>query len=299
MRPMPAHLVLCALGLAAAAALAQETEPVPAEEVRAKIAALDLDAAKPLVERFKAAAKTSEAKAQAKALERDLAIARKIEPIATKQVPKLVAENKLREAYALLWSAAGQFPGAVALPGLKARVKEARDRAHLVIDDFDASPIPPGKEHPGGDGKGATKMVGNVAVGSSRVALVEDATGGHALRWAWDALDPEEFAVVSWRFAEIDASTFDYATLRVRAVRLPAKPLHVQLISPGSGNDRGKLLAPISAGAGWRELRVPLGAYDRKGSFDPKKVTAITLSCFSPGCELIIDEVLLARKAAK
>lgn len=277
------------------AALAQE-EPLAAETVRAKIAALDLEAAKPLVDRFKAAAKTPEAKEQARALERDYAAAKKIEPIATKQVPKLIADKKLREAYALLWAAADQFPGAAALAALRARVKAPRDETHLVVDDFDASKIPPGKEHAGEKGKGNTKMIANVAVGNSRVELVDDATGGKALRWVLDPLPPDEYAGLQWKLGAIDLADFDYATLRVRVVKAPAKPIHLQLTSAAAPGDRGKFTVALRPGAAWQEVRVPLAAPEKKGDFDPKKVIAFGLSTFASGCEIVVDEILLARK---
>jgi len=290
-----------ALALAAALAIslsapAQEEPPTP-DKARELIAALDLEGAKEQLARLKAAAKTPDEKAAAKMLEQELAAAKKIEPVAEKQVPKLLADGKKREAYALAMATVDQFPGALAIPGLAARVREARDEVYLVVEDFDKSALPPGKAHEGGKGN-TPKTISGIEALEGTIELVDDPMGGRALKWSWN-LAAGAYSAIGWRLPEtIDAASFDHLTLRVRAPKPLGKPLNVNLMSlPLEKDNRGKLQTTVAVGAGWRELRVPLDKPEKKGAYDSKKVARLNITTFSPGAmELYVDEVMLSRR---
>src|SRR5206468_2130045 len=144
------------------AALAQDTAPPSASDIREKIKSLSLEAVPDMLQRFKAGAKAPEDKAAAKDLERELATAKKIEPIATTKIPALVKAGKPRDAYFLAMATVDQYPGALALEELLRGVHDARDQAFRIVDDFDKSAITAGKVLEGGKGVGATKNAGEV-----------------------------------------------------------------------------------------------------------------------------------------
>src|SRR5439155_26121080 len=103
-------------------------------------------------------------------------------------------------------AAVDQFPGALALAALKARLVEARAIAFTVVDDFDAA-----------DGKGAAAQKTTPwAVHGSQVEVVDDPLGGKAIRWTRPKakgtanLHKDLGGVVS-------LADYEYASLRLRA----------------------------------------------------------------------------------
>lgn len=270
--------ILPAAALALASLAAFGDDGGPAEPVREKIAALDVEGAKKALADYKAANKTPEARKTAADLEREIATAKKIESVAGR-VSKLLDQGKPREAYAAGMAIAEQFPGALALAALRPRIGEARRAAFLTLDDFDAPETAKWAPH------------------GSQMVYVPDPLGGKALHWTASAGKGKTFLDLKLP-EKVSLAGFEYVSVRLRAPHAQAGTLDIGLDLEARNNAGITPALKYEADGKWHEVRVPLESLEKGRGFDPTQVAWVILYYKgTDDIDLYVDDLLLARRA--
>lgn len=252
-----------------------------AEAIRQLIAALNVDEASKKLTAFKADHKGDDAKKIAKELSAEIAKAKKLKP-AVQQIEKLAKAMKHREAYAHGMATMASFPRALGLAAVKKVTNEARDKAYVVLGDFDEPELDPAWGASHGTAQRTT-----------------DPCGGGAVHWVPEAGSAQ--AGLYKQFSEpLDVTPLEYVTIRIKASKLPTGQLSIRLINTDASKDYIHGLVPMKGTTGWQELTAKISGLEKSsygGTFDPKYVVAFTVMYRGvDNAEFDVDDVMIARR---
>ncbi len=249
-----------------------EEEPLrPDQEIEQRIAWLELDEAKRLLKDYKRACKTDEEREILKRLTREVTTAKKVEGLVRK-LRKHMAAGRYVDAYALGRGQRGRYRYALAVRALDDAITEARDRAYLVLVDFDDKKASPKVE----------RVASEIAYGA------DPERGGRTLRWT--CLEgPKKSSVQMSLSAPVDVRRFEAVIVRVRAQAVLTAGFYVRVFNADPSARAVYAFPKVRADGRWHELIAPVNRLDRKGAFNPAQVTAIGL--YYHGDEQAVFEV--------
>jgi hypothetical protein len=191
-----------------------------------------------------------------------------------------MAATRYVDAYALGRGQRGRYRYALAVRALDDVINEARDRAYLVLVDFDDAKASPAVE----------RVASEIAYGA------DPGRGGRSLRWT--CLEgPRKSSIQMALPVPIDVRRFEAVIVRVRASAVLTAGFYVRVFNTDPSARAVYAFPKVPADGRWHELTAPLNRLDRKGAFDPAKVTTIGLYYHGEEQTVFeVDDLFLVRR---